>query len=73
MGTDAGDVNIDNVVLSSAAVVSTCNNGVLDGDETGIDCGGSCSACPEVVNIEGNGKLPKLVLDQLKVAMLIFQ
>lgn len=23
----------------------TCSNGVLDGDETGIDCGGSCTAC----------------------------
>lgn len=22
-----------------------CNNGVLDGDETGIDCGGSCDPC----------------------------
>jgi hypothetical protein len=60
MGAAAGDVNIDNVVLSSAAVVSTCNNGVLDGDETGIDCGGSCSACPEVVNIEGKWKVTEL-------------
>jgi hypothetical protein len=25
--------------------VSTCANGVKDGDETGIDCGGSCTAC----------------------------
>lgn len=24
---------------------TTCSNGVLDGDETGIDCGGSCTAC----------------------------
>ncbi len=23
-----------------------CTNGTLDGDETGIDCGGSCDACP---------------------------
>ncbi|HLP52840.1 MAG TPA: hypothetical protein VK154_18255 [Chitinophagales bacterium] len=23
----------------------TCSNGVLDADETGIDCGGSCTAC----------------------------
>ena len=22
-----------------------CNNGVMDGDETAVDCGGSCSAC----------------------------
>jgi|GEM_PF-731154 len=24
---------------------STCANGVLDGNETGVDCGGSCSVC----------------------------
>ncbi len=24
---------------------TTCSNGVKDGDETGIDCGGSCSVC----------------------------
>ncbi len=24
---------------------STCSNGVKDGDETGVDCGGSCTAC----------------------------
>jgi hypothetical protein len=24
----------------------TCNDGVQNGDETGIDCGGSCAACP---------------------------
>ena len=25
---------------------ATCNNGKLDGNETEIDCGGSCTACP---------------------------
>jgi hypothetical protein len=24
---------------------ATCTNGIKDGDETGIDCGGSCGAC----------------------------
>lgn len=24
----------------------SCNDGILNGDETGIDCGGSCAACP---------------------------
>ena len=24
---------------------STCSNGIRDNDETGIDCGGSCTAC----------------------------
>ena len=26
---------------------STCNNGRQDGDETHLDCGGSCSPCPD--------------------------
>ena len=26
-------------------VASTCTDGVQDGDETGVDCGGSCPAC----------------------------
>jgi endoglucanase len=43
MGAALGFVFIDNVVVTQ--VVSTCNNGVQDGTETGIDCGGSCSAC----------------------------
>lgn len=25
---------------------SSCNNSVQDGNETGIDCGGPCPACP---------------------------
>ena len=25
---------------------SDCNNGIQDGNETGIDCGGDCMACP---------------------------
>lgn len=43
MGAAVGFVGIDNVSLME--VTTTCNNGVKDGDETGIDCGGSCSPC----------------------------
>ncbi len=43
MGAAAGVVNIDNVVLELST--TTCNNGIQDGDETGIDCGGSCAPC----------------------------
>lgn len=43
MGAALGYVFIDDV--SVVQVVSTCNNGVQDGNETGIDCGGSCPAC----------------------------
>jgi len=43
MGAALGYVFIDDV--SVVQVVSTCNNGVQDGNETGIDCGGSCPPC----------------------------
>ena len=43
MGAALGYVFIDDV--SVVQVVSTCNNGVQDGNETGVDCGGSCTPC----------------------------
>ncbi len=33
------------VTLCVNAVCSTCNNGIQDGDETDVDCGGSCGTC----------------------------
>jgi hypothetical protein len=35
---------VDNI--SGISFVDTCSNGVQDGDETGVDCGGSCGPCP---------------------------
>lgn len=35
---------VDNI-SGPAAPESTCGNGVKDGDETGVDCGGSCPQC----------------------------
>jgi len=29
------------------AVAPTCTDGIKNGDETGVDCGGSCQACPD--------------------------
>ena len=43
MGADTGFVFLDNVSL--VEVVNTCANGIQDGDETGVDCGGSCAPC----------------------------
>jgi endoglucanase len=43
MGAAVGFVFIDNV--SVTPVVNTCSNGIQDGSETGIDCGGSCPPC----------------------------
>lgn len=41
-------VYLDDIVISGCsggAVVPTCNDGIQNGDETGIDCGGSCTPC----------------------------
>ena len=46
MGAETGFVFIDNV--SVVEVTTTCDNGVQDGDETGVDCGGS--VCPPCTN-----------------------
>ena len=32
-------------VLYCLEVPLTCSDGLLDGDETAIDCGGSCEGC----------------------------
>ncbi|HAA19410.1 MAG TPA: hypothetical protein DCP28_11800, partial [Cytophagales bacterium] len=45
----AGDVamNVDYVVFTGQAPDPTCTDGVQNGDETGVDCGGSCGTpCP---------------------------
>ena len=31
------------------AVTATCTDGIKNGDETGVDCGGSCTACETTV------------------------
>lgn len=46
MGADVGFVGIDNVSLT--AVVATCDDGIQNGDEEGVDCGGSCPPCAVV-------------------------
>ncbi len=51
---DAGDdtdvVYIDAVVIKGYKTVGgsnpTCNDGIQNGNETGVDCGGNCPACP---------------------------
>ncbi|MCF6130081.1 T9SS type A sorting domain-containing protein [Flavobacterium sp. AS60] len=50
MGAALGFVFIDNVSVTQ--IVNTCANGIQDGTETGIDCGGSCAPCisPPTVN-----------------------
>jgi hypothetical protein len=64
-------IYIDNIKfnankLTDAPPVDTCENGIQDNDETGIDCGGSCSACPtsEAIIIEDfEGIPPQIAAD----------
>jgi len=45
MGAAVGYVGIDNVSL--VEVAATCSDGIQNGDETGVDCGGTdCDPCP---------------------------
>jgi hypothetical protein len=37
---------IDNVTAIAGGVAETCSDGIQNQDETGIDCGGTCNACP---------------------------
>lgn len=46
--TPAGDftVYVDNITAVSASLPETCNDGIQNQDETGVDCGGSsCAPC----------------------------
>ena len=35
-------------------VCSRCDDGVQNGDETGVDCGGSCPLCPGTCNVDAD-------------------
>ncbi len=47
------DDNCNTQIDEGCTATSTCTNGIKDGNETGIDCGGSCEAC----NAENNGQM----------------
>jgi len=34
--------------MQECLYIPSCNDGIRNGDETGVDCGGSCSACPVI-------------------------
>ena len=41
-----GTILIDNLAIKGTTVIPTCSDGIKNGDETGIDCGGTkCSVC----------------------------
>ena len=43
--------NSDDDGVDEQAVTPTCTDGVMNGDETGVDCGGSCTPCTININI----------------------
>lgn len=43
-------VLIVNIILFGCQQAD-CTNGIQDGDETDIDCGGLCEPCPEIINL----------------------
>ncbi|MEW7281119.1 GEVED domain-containing protein [Aquimarina sp. 2201CG1-2-11] len=40
----------------NCAATPTCNDGIQNGDETGVDCGGSCDPCTNVTYCSSNGQ-----------------
>ncbi len=64
-------IHIDNIKfnankLTDAPPVDSCENGIQDNDETGIDCGGSCNACPTSAAIiieDFEGTPPQIAAD----------
>ncbi len=48
-GSDS-KIRVDYITVTEGDVISTCNDGIQNGDETGIDCGGTCEPCEIVVD-----------------------
>lgn len=46
--TSGGTLLIDNITWTATKLTdpATCTDGVQNGTETGVDCGGNCTACP---------------------------
>ncbi len=52
-------LTVSTLILSSCGsdepniIVDTCNDGIKNGDETAIDCGGSCKPCSDTEDVSG--------------------
>ncbi len=59
-GTDGSTTSEHTTFAGSAPTETganpTCDDGVLNQDETGIDCGGACAPCPDPVCAEGENR-----------------
>jgi len=47
--------NLNWLKVNSVSSGATCSDGIKNGNETGVDCGGSCSACPTCSDGVKNG------------------
>jgi hypothetical protein len=45
-----------NVCTKNNCIAASCKDGVQNGDETGVDCGGSCAPCPTVLVLAGGSQ-----------------
>ncbi|MDP4999052.1 MAG: fibronectin type III domain-containing protein [Saprospiraceae bacterium] len=48
-GTNTGPSPTWSTGVNVTTDCTSCNDGIQNGDETGTDCGGSCSPCPEFI------------------------
>lgn len=54
-GEECDDLDMDDDdECSNACVLATCEDGEKNGDEVGVDCGGSCQPCQFVLLLGGN-------------------
>lgn len=53
-------------LLFSCSQPQNCNNGVQDGSETGIDCGGNCPPCPSNNGGGNNSNPPNTTLQDIQ-------
>lgn len=53
----------------------TCSDGIKNGAETGIDCGGSCTACSaeDIKSFFDKYKMPILIIGGLVIVLLLFR
>ncbi len=64
---DARTFYVDNIRGPLAVVVPTCTDGIMNGTETGVDCGGTCPACPQPPTMAAPTPPARPVADVLSV------
>ncbi len=54
---------------SPSTPTATCSDGIMNGDETGVDCGGSCAPC-KAEEVTLGGSIGTMTLDKSKVYII---